>query len=46
MTTPEQRIERGLIAKLCDLKCTYRPDIRDQPRRRPTSAPNGIANQV
>lgn len=26
----EQQIEQGLIAKLADLKYTYRPDIRDR----------------
>jgi len=30
MTTSEQQIELDLIAKLCDLKYTYRPDIRDR----------------
>lgn len=26
----EQEIEQSLIKKLCDLKYTYRPDIRDK----------------
>ena len=30
MTTSEQQIELDLIAKLGDLKYTYRPDIRDR----------------
>jgi len=30
MTTSEQHIEHDLIAKLSDLKYTYRPDIRDR----------------
>ena len=30
MTTTENLIERDLIAKLEDLKYTYRPDIRDR----------------
>jgi type I restriction enzyme R subunit len=30
MTTTESLIERDLIAKLEDLKYTYRPDIRDR----------------
>lgn len=30
MTTTENRIEQDLIAKLGDLKYTYRPDIRDR----------------
>ncbi len=30
MTTTENQIERDLIAKLTDLKYTYRPDIRDR----------------
>ncbi len=30
MTTTENLIERDLIAKLEDLKSTYRPDIRDR----------------
>jgi hypothetical protein len=30
MTTTENLIERDLISKLEDLKCTYRPDIRDR----------------
>ncbi|HCF3095084.1 TPA: hypothetical protein NIB80_005770, partial [Pseudomonas aeruginosa] len=30
MTTTEQQIELDLIAKLGDLKYTYRPDIRDR----------------
>jgi type I restriction enzyme R subunit len=30
MTTSEHQIEQGLIAKLTDLKYTYRPDIRDR----------------
>ena len=30
MTTTEHRIEQALIAKLSDLKYTYRPDIRDR----------------
>ena len=30
ITTHENDIEQGLIAKLCDLKYTYRPDIRDR----------------
>lgn len=30
MTTTEQQIENDLIAKLSDLKYTYRPDIRDR----------------
>lgn len=30
MTTTESQIELDLVAKLCDLKYTYRPDIRDR----------------
>ncbi|MBL8439181.1 MAG: hypothetical protein JNM61_13355, partial [Zoogloeaceae bacterium] len=30
MTTTESQIELDLIAKLGDLKYTYRPDIRDR----------------
>ena len=30
MTITEHQIERDLIAKLGDLKYTYRPDIRDR----------------
>lgn len=30
MTTRENEIEQGLLAKLSDLKYTYRPDIRDR----------------
>ncbi len=30
MTTTESQIEHDLIKKLCDLKYTYRPDIRDR----------------
>jgi type I restriction enzyme R subunit len=30
MTITEQRIEQGLLAKLADLKYSYRPDIRDR----------------
>ena len=38
MTTTENQIELDLIAKLGDLKYTYRPDIRNVPRWRPISA--------
>jgi type I restriction enzyme R subunit len=30
MTTSEQQIEQDLVARLVDLKYTYRPDIRDR----------------
>jgi len=30
MSSPERQLEQALIAKLGDLKYTYRPDIRDR----------------
>ncbi|VCY91467.1 hypothetical protein BANRA_00452 [Escherichia coli] len=40
MTTTEQQIELDLIAKLGDLKYTYRPIFAIEPRSKPTSGPN------
>ena len=38
MITPESQLEQPLIDKLVTLKYDYRPDIRDRPRSKQTSA--------